>query len=88
MLEFGTQFSLVTLGAALLMSVVRLMKGPTLPDRVVAMELIGVLVVGFIVVLAAAAGVRATLDAALVIALIAFVGTVAYAAYIERGHPE
>jgi len=68
--------------------VVRLVKGPTLPDRVVAMDLIGVLAVALIVVLAASTGVRATLDAAVVIALIAFVATVAYATYVERGHPE
>jgi multicomponent Na+:H+ antiporter subunit F len=88
MVEFGTQFALVTLAAAVLMAVVRLVRGPTLPDRVVAMDLIGVLVVSLIVVLAASTGVRATLDAAVVIALIAFVATVAYATYIERGHPE
>ena len=83
-----TQFALVTLGVALLIAVVRLVKGPTLPDRIVAMDLIGVLVVGLIVVLAASTQVRATLDAAIVIALIGFVGTVAYATYVERGHPE
>lgn len=88
MLEFGTQFALVTLGASILVAVARLMHGPTLPDRVVAMELLGVLVVGFIVVLAASTGVRATLDAAIVTALVAFVATVAYATYIEGGHPE
>jgi multicomponent Na+:H+ antiporter subunit F len=63
-------------------------KGPTLPDRIVAMDLAGVLVVGLIVVLAASTGVPATLDAAIVIALIGFVGTVAYATYVERGHSE
>ena len=88
MVEFGTQFALVTLAVAVLMAVVRLIRGPTLPDRVVAMDLIGVLVVGLIVVLAASTRVRATLDAAIVIALIAFVATIAYATYIERGHPE
>lgn len=88
MIEFSTQFTLITLGAALLMAVVRLMRGPTLPDRVVAMDLIGVLVVGLIVVLAASTDVRATLDAAIVIALVAFVATVAYGTYVERGHPE
>ena len=88
MLEFGTQFALVTMAAAILVAVVRLVKGPTLPDRVVAMDLIGILVVGLIVVLAASTNVRAALDAAIVIALIAFVSTVAYATYIERGHPE
>ena len=88
MLEFSTQFALVALTLALLVAVVRLVKGPALPDRVVAMDLIGVLAVGLIVVLAASTGVRATLDAAIVIALIAFVATVAYGTYVERGHPE
>lgn len=88
MLEIVTQFSLVTLGLALLVALARLVKGPTLPDRVVAMDLIGVLVVGLIVVLAGATDVIATLDAAVVIALIGFVATVGYATYVERGHPE
>jgi len=88
MLEIVTQVALVTLGVALLVAIVRLVKGPTLPDRVVAMDLIGVLVVGYIVVLAGATRVRATLDAAIVIALVGFVGTVAYATYVERGRTE
>lgn len=88
MLEVATQFGLVTMAVALILSVVRLVKGPTLPDRIVAMDLVGVIVVGLIVVLAASSGVRAALDAALVIALIGFVGTVAYATYVQRGDPE
>ena len=83
-----TQIALATLGVALLAAVVRLIKGPTLPDRIVAMDLIGVLVVGVIVVLAGSTDVTATLDAAVVIALIGFVGTVAYASYVQRGHQE
>ena len=88
MIEVVTQLALVTLGVALLFAVVRLVKGPTLPDRIIAMDLIGVLVVGLIVLLAASTRVRATLDAAVVIALIGFVGTVAYATYVQRGHAE
>lgn len=88
MLELVTNTALITLGVALLMTLARLVKGPTLPDRVVAMDLIGVLVVGLIVVLAASTQVAATLDAAIVIALIGFVGTIAYATYVERRHPE
>jgi multicomponent Na+:H+ antiporter subunit F len=88
MLDTATQLALVTLGVALLLGVIRLLKGPTLPDRIVAMDLLGVLVVGLIVVLAGSTEVQATLDAAVVIALIGFVGTVAYATYVQRGHPE
>ena len=88
MLDVISQITLVTLGVALIVAFIRLVKGPTLPDRIVAMHLFGVLVVGLIVVLAASSGVRATLDAALVIALVGFLGTVAYATYVERGDPE
>jgi multisubunit Na+/H+ antiporter MnhF subunit len=88
MLEIVTQFALMTLGVALLLTVVRLVRGPTLPDRIVAMDLVGVLVIGLIVVLAASTDVQATLDAAIVIALIGFVGTVGYATYVQRGHSE
>ena len=88
MFELITQSALVTLGVALLLTVVRLVKGPTLPDRIVAMHLVGVLVVGLIVVLAASSRVRAALVAAIVIALIGFLGTVGYATYVQRGHRE
>ena len=88
MLEIVSQLTLVTLGIALLIAFIRLVKGPTLPDRIVAMDLFGMLVVGLIVVLAGRSGVRATLDAAIVIALVGFLGTVAYATYVERGDPQ
>ena len=88
MIDVISQITLVTLGVALLVAFIRLVKGPTLPDRVVAMDLFGVLVVGLIVVLAGSTGMRATLDAAIVIALVGFLGTVAYATYVERGDPQ
>ena len=88
MLDIVSQLTLAILAIAAMVAVIRIVKGPTLPDRVVAMDLLGVVVVGFITVLAASTGVRAALDAALVIALIGFVATVAYATYVQQGHPE
>ena len=88
MLEIVAQITLAMLGVALVIAFVRLVKGPTLPDRIVAMDLFGMLVVGLIVVLAGWSGVHATLDAAIVIALIGFLSTVAYATYVERGDPQ
>ena len=88
MLEIASEITLVTLGVALLVAFVRILKGPTLPDRIVAMDLLGVLVVGLIVVLAGRSRVPATLDAAMVIALIGFLGTIAYATYVQRGDPQ
>ena len=63
---------------------IRLVKGPTLPDRVIAIDLIGVLLVCLLVLMAGATAQLAFLDVAMVVALISFVGTVAYARYIER----
>ena len=87
MLDIVTQVTLVTLALALVLAFIRLVKGPTLPDRIVAMDLFSVVVVGLIVVLAGTSGVRATLDAAIILALVGFLGTVGYATYVEGGDP-
>ena len=84
MLDITIGIALLMLTVAALLTFVRVVRGPTLPDRVVAIDLIGVLIVGVIVVGAAATGEQAFLDVAIVIALISFVGTVAYARYVER----
>lgn len=76
--------ALTMLAAAACLTFVRLLKGPTLPDRVVALDLIGVLMVCILVVTAAATEQQAFLDVGMVVALISFVGTVAYSRYIER----
>jgi multicomponent Na+:H+ antiporter subunit F len=76
--------ALVMLALAAALAFIRLLRGPTLPDRVVAIDLIGVLIVCIVVTVAASTGQQAYLDVAIVIALVSFVGTVAYARYIER----
>ena len=70
--------------AAFFISLIRVVRGPTLPDRVVAVDLIGVSAVCLMVVAAAGSKEPAFLDAAVVITLLGFLGTVAYAKYVER----
>lgn len=84
MLQIVSLITLAMLATAILMALVRLVRGPTLSDRVVAMDLMGVLVLGLNVVGSGATGERGFLDAAVVIALIGFVGTVAYARYVQK----
>lgn len=72
------------LSAALLLAFFRLARGPSLPDRVVALDLIGVITVGIIAAYSIDVNQRVFLDAALVVALIGFLGTVAFARYLER----
>jgi multicomponent Na+:H+ antiporter subunit F len=82
--EMVMRIVLGLLALAMLLALLRLGLGPTLQDRAVALDLIAVLTVGMIVTASAGTGQRALLDAAIVIALVGFLGTVAYAWYVER----
>ena len=69
---------------ALVFAVVRLVRGPTMADRVVALDLVSMLVVAFLTLFALAVERDAFLDAALALALVAFLATAAFARFIER----
>lgn len=72
---------------SLLLAFVRLAKGPSLPDRVVALELIATMVAGIIGVHAIDTGVASFLDIAIVLALTAFLAAIGFARFLERGGP-
>jgi multicomponent Na+:H+ antiporter subunit F len=63
---------------------IRLVRGPSLPDRVVALDLVITSGVAIIAVYAIATGQSVYLDVAVVLALTSFLGTVAFAYYVER----
>lgn len=80
--------ALTIVSAAILIAFVRVVRGPTLPDRVVAVDLIGVSSVGLMVLGAASTREREFLDGAIVTALLAFLGTIAYSRYVVKEHGE
>lgn len=75
---------LLLLVVAAALAVLRLVRGPSLPDRVVALDFLAVALVSFCGLLALRTGVRALLDVALVLALVGFLATVAFARFAER----
>ena len=79
-----TNIAFAMLIMALFLAFARLVRGPSLPDRVVALDLMGTLAVGVIAVQAIQAGQPVSLDVAIVVALIVFLGTAAFAQYLER----
>jgi multicomponent Na+:H+ antiporter subunit F len=79
------QISWMMLSAALVVVLVRLVRGPSGPDRVIALDLTATLVVGIIAVDAIANDQPVILDAAIIVSLVAFLGTVAFARYVEKG---
>lgn len=80
----AAEIALTMAGIAILLAVVRLVRGPSLPDRVVALDLITILVAGATAIYAVRTDEAVYLDAAIVLTLIAFLGTVAFATYIEK----
>lgn len=70
----------------MLLSLWRLLRGPTLPDRVVAFDLFASLGVGIIAVYGVVNGLTVFLDVAIIVALVGFLGTVGFARYLEKGN--
>lgn len=62
----------------------RLMRGPSLPDRVVALDLMTTLGIGIITTFAMGYNEPIFIDIAVVVALISFLGTIAFAYYVMR----
>lgn len=85
MLEIAGTVSYLILSAALVLAFVRLVRGPSLPDRVVALELLASLTVGFVAVYAVSSSNPAFLDVAIVLALTAFLAAVGFARLMEKG---
>lgn len=61
----------------------RLVRGPTAPDRMVAIDILGTVVVGFAAVLCAVTSKGYLMNVALVWALVSFIGTLALAKHLE-----
>jgi multisubunit Na+/H+ antiporter MnhF subunit len=76
-----TTFCLIV---ALLAAAWRLFVGPSLADRVVALDMVSMVMVVFLVVFKLVSGVNAYMYVAIALALIAFLATVAFAHYIDR----
>ena len=80
----ASYIALCMMGVAILLAAVRLICGPSLPDRAIALDLISILVAGTTAIYAIASGQAVFLDVATILALISFLGTVAFARYIEK----
>jgi multicomponent K+:H+ antiporter subunit F len=84
-LSLALLFAIGAVGLAMLLCGWRLLRGPTLPDRVLALDTLYVNVVAFVVLLGIRQGTGLYFEAALLIALLGFVSTVALGRYLQRG---
>ena len=83
-LQAAIAVCLLLLVAAMLLAGVRIVRGPHVADRVVALDMLSLLGVAAAALAAVASDSMAFVDVALGVALVGFLATVAFAAFIER----
>ena len=85
--NFNTEY-LIVLGFLLLaiaMIIIRVIKGPTAPDRVVGLDTLNTIVIVSMVIFGVAAGSVIYIDVAIVYALLSYISTLFIAKYLEGG---
>ncbi|MEO0544390.1 MAG: cation:proton antiporter [Pseudomonadota bacterium] len=88
-LDFAVQVGFVLLSLSFIITVARVISGPTLPDRVLALDLLVAAAIGFIAVLGIKTGFTLYIDIAIALGLVGFLATVAFARFIlSRGQRE
>jgi len=70
--------------AALVLAFARLLKGPSINDRIAAMDLIATVVMGFVLVYSVMINKAIYFDIPVIISLISFIGTVAVSTYLKH----
>lgn len=84
----ATDVAFALLGLATILVVVRIVRGPTLADRILGLDMLTLLGIGAIGVFALRTRLHLYLDLAIALALVSFVATVAFARYLmSRGKP-
>jgi multicomponent K+:H+ antiporter subunit F len=84
-LHWALVIGLVAFGLALAMNLWRLFKGPGTTDRILALDTMVINVIGIIVLAGIASGEGTSFEAALLLAMVGFVSTVAFAKFLLRG---
>ena len=85
MIALAVQISLVMMGASVLLAFIRLAKGPTTSDRVVAADTLATNVLGVIALFAIQTHNKLFIIAVLALAILSFVGTTVYAKFLGEG---
>lgn len=86
MIEFNTYLIvLIALSLSIIMAMIRVIKGPTAPDRVVGLDTINTIVITAMVIFGVAAGSVIYIDVAIVYALLSYISTLFIAKYLEGG---
>ena len=85
MFHFILQLSLVFIAISMLILIYRVIKGPSIPDRVIALDAIGTNLICMIAILSILLDTSMFLEVILLIGILSFTGTVAFSKFLEKG---
>lgn len=85
MFNFVITFALVLISLSMLALIYRVIKGPSIPDRVIALDALGVNLIAVIALISIMLDTYAYLEVILLLGILAFIGTVAMAKFLEKG---
>lgn len=85
MMALALDIAVATVALAMLLCAVRLFRGPEVTDRVLALDTLYINVVALVVLLGIRQQTELLFEAALIVAMLGFVSTVALARYLTRG---
>lgn len=83
-IEWSVHISVIIIGMSILVIFLRLVIGPSIEDRIVALDLLSANAIAFIAVYSIQKNTTTFLDVGIIVALLAFLGTVAFAYYLGR----
>ena len=82
MIVWATTIAMMLLGFAVLATIIRIIRGPSLADRILGLDMLTVLGVALIGVFAVRTGLYLYVDIAVALALVGFLATAAFARYL------
>ena len=85
MIEMIVKIAILCIAVAILALLYRVIKGPSIPDRIVALDAIGVNLVAVVALASIFMKTNAFLEIILLIGILSFIGTVAFSKYLEKG---
>lgn len=84
MVESVLYVAIIILSICSVLAIARFIKGPTLPDRVTAFDLFAAIVISLIAIYSVISGNTAFMDVAILLSLIAFLGSMSFAYFLFR----
>ncbi|MGG0716076.1 Na(+)/H(+) antiporter subunit F1 [Robertmurraya massiliosenegalensis] len=85
MLDTVIHIALFCLALSMVGLIYRVIKGPSIPDRVIALDAIGINLIAIIALISIVLKTNAFLEVILLLGILAFIGTVAFSKYLEKG---